>query len=119
MTTERPEDFPDTENPLIVAARYNDAESEEIGLEALVAKLGFDDLQALMHVCEQRALRVILLRRGGEAELRRVHGPDYTRIPLTDFEKHELAYLTTVYLDAICIGVRAAKLMEGDNESSP
>jgi hypothetical protein len=46
-------------HPLAIAARYNDAESQEHGFQATVERQGFD-MDEIIHVANQRALRIIL-----------------------------------------------------------
>lgn len=89
------------------AARYGDAETEEHGLEEACARQGLD-MAMLMHIAQQRALRVALMASGrpqppaGLGEVPVALSPDERRLIQT--------VLMPAYLDGIYIGWRARAL---------
>lgn len=102
-TIERPAGAPDPSDPLLMAARYNDAEAEDHGIQGAVEKHGLD-FESLRYIAEQRALRIVLLQNG---EIERLRGTGYTRIELSAEQRTLVDGLTPLYLDAIFIGWRA------------
>lgn len=109
--TDRPLNAPPIDHPLLVAARYNDAEVEEHGLEALTKKceLPLDDLR---YIAEQRALRMVLVQRGRQNEIARIK--QATAVSLSIEEQATVEALTPLYLDAILLGWRARELHDAD-----
>lgn len=110
---ERPDDAPDKDHPLLVAARYNDAEAEDHGLREMVEKHGLD-FHALEWTAEQRALRVVLLQNGQVME----SGNECHTIELSDQQRALLDALVPLYLDAILIGWRAKTIDDATEEDT-
>lgn len=108
MTDRRP-NAPDPSHPLLMAARYNDAECQDHGLEGTITKHGLD-LDDLIYVAEQRALRLVLIHSGRFNE---INPTKATAIVLNSAEQSEVERLIPLYLDAIFLGWRA-KEMNGD-----
>lgn len=91
-------------HPLTEAARYGDAQCEERGIEATVAEHGLD-LDAIMHVAEQRSLRiVIMLSRGPEALMAMAKTGKFEHVRLTAMEDEMLEQFKVAYLDGLFIG---------------
>lgn len=104
---------PDVNDPLMLAARYNDADAEDHGtIQAVIERLGMD-FDEVVYVAEQRALRLVLLRRGRLDELSRT---EFQRLPMTEFERAEVEALTTLYLDGIALGWRAQMIERKDKD---
>lgn len=105
--TERPENFPDQNHVLLKAARLNDAEADEdFAIQDMIAKRGLT-VEAVHHIAEQRALRMVLhssdrLDEVSQAETRVVH--------LSSEQKAQVEMLTPVYMDGIMLGWRACEL---------
>lgn len=95
---------------LAEAARYNDAIAEERGLAAAVAEAGLD-MEELLHVADQRALRAVLIGSRGAAALKLLDpvAPSAIEPPLTHVEKAQLAFYTSLYMDGITLGAKAAR----------
>lgn len=96
------------DHPLGIAARYNDAEAEEHGLEYLIDKLDLT-VVALKHAAEQRALRSVLISSG------RVDEVNTTRpaaIVLTPGEQRLMNVYAACYMDGILLGWRAGRIYE-------
>jgi len=92
-------------HPLAIAARYNDAEAEEYGVEKTVKRQGFD-WDEILHVAEQRALRVIAMDNPRLAAALK----DGQAASLTADQLHGLIVLKSAILDGIMIGWRAKGL---------
>lgn len=110
MTLQRPSGFPEPNHPLLLAARYNDAEAEEHGFETVLQRIGLD-FEALHHIAEQRALRAVLATSGKMGMLRRVAAGEV--IPVAEMNQREretIAMYTGMYIDAIALGWRAQQL---------
>ena len=106
---DRPDEAPDKDHPLLLAARYNDAEAEDHGVQGTVEKHGLD-FDALNWVAEQRALRIVMLQNG---ELPESDNQCYT-IEVTDQQRALMDALVPLYLDAILIGWRAKEITDTD-----
>jgi hypothetical protein len=90
------------------AAADNDAVTEERGLEAAVAQLGLD-VEDVVHVAEQRALRAVMLESGRAAELALAHANGSQRpqgFALSEAEQIRMWHYAAMYADGIAIGVR-------------
>ena len=94
-------------HPLVEAARYNDAQSEELGLKTMLDSNGVD-LHALMHIAKQRALRLVVLRNHGEQGMKTMIENGFYDISAED-ERLLLAF-TTAFVDGIMIGWKAAAI---------
>lgn len=97
-----------------LAARYGDADAEEHGLAECFHRQGIE-LEEVQHVADQRALRVILLRRG----LSPATFDHLRAFELTPAETQAKRELTAVYMDALYIGWRARGLAEGMARHAP
>lgn len=91
---------------LAEAAADNDALAEEHGVERVVSDLGLN-LDDLVYIAEQRALRAVLMRSGRLDELPRSNNPK--DVALNEGERAEMAALIPVYLDGITLGARWAQ----------
>lgn len=99
------------------AARFNDAQAEEIGLPAFAEQHGID-LQGLLYLAEQRGLRGILTLVMGVDPATLNMPLDAPKVPI-DLPENMRALLPLIQaavVDGICIGVKAAKLDKGDEE---
>jgi hypothetical protein len=97
------------DSKLAQAARWNDAMTEEQGLPAACEHLGVD-LDTLMHLAEQRAMRLHMIQTGRFAELQalaRTNEPKAVRLSRAD--RLAITTLMPAYLDGILIGHRAAQ----------
>lgn len=103
----RPENAPDKNHPLLMAARYNDAESEERqgNLHEWGERHGID-MDVVIYLAGQRALTAVLRMRGEKAP--ELGGP----VSFTAEEHAVIEALTPIYVDAILIGWRAHELTE-------
>lgn len=90
-------------HPLAQAAADNDSMAEEVGVEDAIGRIGLN-VEDVRNVAEQRALRVILLRRG-QALPRKLEG-----VPISANERVEMLFLTALYMDGISIGWRGREL---------
>lgn len=109
---ERPSEFPEPDHPLLKAARYNDAQAEEVGLPATVGALGMD-LSVLTHVAEQRALRMVLIHAGRLEELHKLTAStNPTPVELTPTQRKLVDVMAVTYLDGIALGWKAHELTE-------
>lgn len=107
--TERPEHAPDPDHPLLVAARYNDADAEEHGFYSALERMGLVP-DEVMYIAHQRALRTVLI------ESNRLGDIDQTKptpIELSPEEEDRLVTLTAAVLDGVVIGYRAKGLEDG------
>lgn len=96
------------DHPLAEATRYNDAETEDHGIEHVAANAGLE-FSFLYYVAEQRALRAVLAKYGRANEF--PHRTDEgTAILLTPDQREEVENLAPFYLDGIMIGWRAAQI---------
>lgn len=89
------------------AARYSDAQSDEHGLENYLARKGID-LNGLLHITEQRAMRVAMLAIDGatEQEMRQINATNEpTIVRLSPQAQHMMPALQAALLDGIVIGV--------------
>ena len=87
--------------PLMVAARYNDAISEETSLQGAVENAGLD-FDKLHYVAEQRAIRVLLMEQGLDPTLLSRSVP--TPMMFTGEERKRLVLYTAAYMDGLMIG---------------
>lgn len=101
---DRPADAPSPDNPLLLAARYNDAEAEEFELADLFGRHGLE-LSEVEYLAQQRALRVVLMQSGRMEEFR--HQTEATTVNLSDVERNLMEAMVPLYVDAIFIGWRA------------
>lgn len=98
------------------AARWNDSIAEEHGLEEACRILGLD-LEEVMHVAKQRALRARLMQIGRweEMDARSATG-DPTPIVHTEEDANAIAFYAAMYLDALVLGWRARGEQSKDDE---
>lgn len=99
------------DHPLVRAARYNDAMSEELGLEGYVDHLGLD-LERAMHVATQRAIRMVVLQSRGQKTLNLMAKTGSLYPPLSPAEQAQVPLMAALVLDGIAIGHRAATVEE-------
>lgn len=98
------------DHPLAEAARNNDAIAEEHGVEAAAEMIGLD-MDALMHVADQRALRLTILATEGPERLAAATlGNKPTPIALGPEQKHLHRMFMLAALDGICIGWKASSI---------
>lgn len=104
----RPDDAPDPNNPLLVAARYNDAEAEETrNMEETCERLGLN-ANDMMYVAEQRAVRYALIQTGDAEKLRAMQGTNMAQTFRPTVQQQAIIdFVLPTYLDAIAIGWRA------------
>lgn len=100
---ERPPNAPAPDHSLLMAARYNDAETEDHTLSEALAhhELKIEEVE---YVAEQRALRIVLMQRPGGFQF------DPTQpvpVELSDAEQNMLDALVPLYIDGIFLGWRA------------
>src|SRR6478736_991715 len=91
---------------LLEAARYSDARSEEHGLEEWAAQTDID-LEGLMYVARQRALRAAMMMDGQDPGL--LSRTEPTQVTLGEDAEAAMTYLTAAVMDGIGIGVAASK----------
>ncbi len=99
------------DHPLGLAARYNDADVEEHGLVPTIEKNGLQ-MDALMYLIEQRAMRCVLSVTRPDMLKRIANGMPFH---LTFAEQTMAERYKAAYMDGILIGWRGhkiAKLME-------
>lgn len=99
------------------AARNNDAIAEEHGLVEAAKRIGID-LEALMHVADQRALRATIAMSRGEKAMRSFAASKVTFVPMNPDELALHQTLTAVFMDGITLGWRAKEIHEADNGQS-
>lgn len=107
--TDRPENALDADHPLLVAARYNDAETEDTSLSEALERHGLD-LNEIEYAAEQRAVRIVLLQNGRVDEAR---STESIEVHLNEQEQSLFHALVPLYIDAIFIGWRARSLSDG------
>lgn len=86
------------------AARYNDAQAEELGLPGFCRAHAID-LPGLMHVSEQRALRLVMMEKDLDPSV-----TEPTAVRLTPEERKRLTTYQAACIDGIAIGIRALGL---------
>lgn len=99
---------------LAQAAADNDAMAEEGGIPMALQRLGLN-VEDVMHVAEQRALRAVMVESGRLPELQRAHRMGSVRpqgFKLSRLEQHKMTIYTAMSADAIAIGWRAKELSE-------
>jgi hypothetical protein len=117
----RPDHAPATDDPLLMAARYNDAEIEDGITSADERTRGFEEFckkhglvfTTVVYLAEQRALSYAMQVTGdGEkrAEMQRT-AEAKTFMP-TEEQRVVIALVTPTYIDAILIGWRAHELAD-------
>lgn len=106
----RPSGAPPTDHPLLIAARYNDAEAEDHELREVVEKHGLD-YDYLEYTAKQRALRVVLAQSGRLGEISRT---EPVSVGLSDAERDTIDALIPLYIDAILLGWRASQVASND-----
>lgn len=87
------------------AARYVNAQSEEIGLHATLDWLQMGPVEDVAHVAEQRGLRMILIMEGKSANFTKS-----TPIALDVEQRAALVTFTSAYMDGLAIGWKAHEL---------
>lgn len=120
---------PDPNRPLLMSARFNDDLAERKGTEQAVAELGLD-LDEVVYVAEQRALRLTLHANGRSDELQSLHWPSagkatdrdrrrFSNMPavrLDRAEQEQFQWFVSCSLDGICLGWGAHRIAE-DNDA--
>jgi len=99
------------DHPLMLAARYNDARAEEVGVEAVLEQMGLA-LADVVYLAEQRALRVVAVF-STRPEMKRllVNTNRPMAVPrMHDHERRVFQIAQTAYLDAIAIGYKAREI---------
>lgn len=104
-------------HPMTEAARNLDAIAEEHGLERTVADLDLD-LNYVMHVASQRAMRLVILSSRGEAALKALNTGKQEPIAFTPTESIMLERFTLALLDGLVIGWKAREISENDKENN-
>jgi 2-hydroxychromene-2-carboxylate isomerase len=101
-------------HPLTEAARYNDAQAEEFGIERVVEGSGLD-MGAAVHISHQRAMRAVMLTTRGEKFMQQYAKAGIPQVvPMSKAEIEMTQNLTALYLDGILIGWKGHVLQEGD-----
>jgi hypothetical protein len=99
-----------TKKNLLEAAAYSDARSEEHGLEEWALQNDID-IDGLMYVARQRALRCAMIMDGQDPRLlSRTEPSDVTLGPEAEAA---MTFLTAAVMDGIGIGVSAKKIDYG------
>lgn len=108
-------------HPLTEAARNNDAIAEEQGFEKAIQHLGLN-VEAVMHIARQRAMRLVILVMRGPIVLKELNTGRPEVVRLSDDEEAMVQTLTLGLLDGIVIGWRGREIdidndreAEGDN----
>lgn len=89
------------------AVRYNDARAEEHGFDEALRQLGLDDMNAVLHVAQQRAMRMVLVAEGSpinEETMRSVLAYPARRAMMKS--------LTSTFLDGLCAGWEAQRRVQ-------
>lgn len=108
----RPDNAPDKNDPLLLAARYNDAEAEEGGFEATCEKFGLNP-KTVMYLAEQRALRHAMVVTGQGGQLKEMHRTGRaTPFRPSQAQQQIMDLVLPAYVDAIVIGWRARELTD-------
>lgn len=103
-------------HPLTEAARYSDAQCEEQGIEATVASSGLD-LEAIVYVAQQRALRLTVLLNRGEQALKKLSSNSrFEVVSLSPTEEAMMESFTLGYLDGMFIGWTARAISDRSGE---
>lgn len=100
-----------TEDKLRDAIRLNDSLADQgMSSETLLPNLGLDP-QAVYHLSHQRALRIVLLNRGGDWPklLREAADRAAFTVDFTPEEERMMVMLQSVYFDAFCAVARVAQ----------
>lgn len=113
----RADDAPDPNDPLLLAARANDSEIEELGegREAFEAYCKRHDLvlSTIEYLAEQRAMRYALTVTGDRDKLTEAHKTNAaTAVLATPEQVAIMEFAKPIYIDSILIGWRARKLSE-------
>jgi hypothetical protein len=93
-----------TKDVLAAAASRNDEIAETQGLSATVGELGLE-MDGLVYVAEQRALRAVIIQTRG---LEGLEAMQASGVALTPQEKVTQMHYASMYLDGIALGYRAA-----------
>ena len=94
------------------AARYMDELADEKGLLQALQAVDMD-MDSIIYVAQQRALRMVLALRG-----EKVHSTRQVKVNLSVIEQEIEKHLTLASLDGICIGLAAAKGLAWNPPSS-
>lgn len=93
-------------HPLTEAARYNDAQAEEIGIMETVNANGLDPI-AVVYIAQQRALRLVMLNNYGiEALEDLVRQNAKQELNLTERDRQMIEDIAIAFVDGIMIGWR-------------
>lgn len=97
----------DLRDLLSEAVRYNDAQAEERGFEGVVSHI-FGETDAVLHVAQQRALRMMLISQG------QAINEETMRSMLANPSRHaEMVNLMSMFMDGLCAGWEARGRQEG------
>lgn len=109
----RPDDAPDPNDPLLLAARYNDAEMQDVDdFEAFHERHGLNH-KTVIYVAEQRAMRYAILRTEGMAGLNKLRGTNMAQVfRPSEAQRALMDLVLPTYIDAIVIGWRAHELSD-------
>ena len=98
-----------------MAARYNDAESEdnmsadpEVGLRTTVENHDLD-FDVLLYIAEQRAIRIRLIETGRLGEMSRTQA---VALSFSREDRDRIHVYTSLYLDSIFLGWRAKEIAD-------
>lgn len=106
----RPSGVPEADQPLVEAARYNDAQAEELGVPGTAGLMGID-LHALTHVSEQRAIKAMLVKLNRLDELKALQRtPEFKPLRFTPEQQEEIGFMTALYMDGIALGWKGHEL---------
>lgn len=93
-------------HPLTEAARYNDAQAEEIGIMETVKANGLDPI-AVLHIAQQRALRLVVLNNYGIETLEElVRQNAKQELSFTERDRQMIDEISIAFMDGIMIGWR-------------
>jgi hypothetical protein len=91
-------------HPLGLAARYNDAAAEEVGVLQAVADLGLR-MSDVVYLAQQRAIRNVMIATGRIGELQEMYRTNKPRhVDFTEVEQAMIEQFALAILDAVCIG---------------
>lgn len=93
-----------TKDNLLEAAAYSDARSEEHGIDEWAVQNNID-LEGLMYVAKQRALRSAMIMDGQDPSL--LSRTEPTQVTLSEDAEAMMLHLTALSMDGIAIGLTA------------
>lgn len=95
------------QNLLAEAVRYNDARAEEHGFEGVIKQIFGNDVDAVMHVAQQRAMRYVLVTEGRE-----INEQNMRSVLTHPARKAMMISLIPTFLDGLCAGWEAKTIKD-------